>query len=150
MGLKQTIEAELKEAMRASDEPRKKTYRLLLSSVKLAEVESGKPLDDNNFLAIVQKEIKMRRESIEGAHQANRQDLVEQTEEEVTILEALLPKQLTEAELSQLVKAAIQETGATSPADTGKVMKAVMPKVQGRAPGERVSQVVRAILQNQT
>ncbi len=148
MGLKQTIEAGLKEAMRASDEPRKRTYRLLLSSVKLAEIESGKPLDDNAFLLIVQKEIKIRRESIEGARQANRQDLVEQTEEEVTILEALLPKQLTDTELSQLVKVAIQETGAVSPSDTGKVMKALMPKVQGRAPGDRVSQAVRTMLQN--
>ncbi len=148
MSMKQTIETALKNAMKANDEPRKRTFRLLLSSVKLAEVESGKPLDDNAFNAIVQKEIKMRRESIEGAQQAKREDLIAQTEEEVTILEALLPKQLSDVELTELVKAAINESGATSSSDIGKVMKALIPKVQGRAPGDRVSQTVRMLLQN--
>lgn len=150
MGIKQDIEAALKDAMRAGDEARKRTYRLILSSVKLAEIESGRALDDASLLAVIQKEIKIRRETIDGAQQANRSDLIEQTNEELAILEGFLPKQLSDNELTELVRVAIQETGAISPADTGKVMKALMPKIQGRAPGDRVSQVVRTLLQNRS
>jgi uncharacterized protein YqeY len=146
MGMKQAVENSLKEAMKANDEPRKRTYRLLLSSVKLAEVETGKQLEDNAFNAIIQKEIKMRRESIDGAQQAKREDLITQIEEEIAILEALLPKQLTDAELTELARVAILESGAENPSDMGKVMKVLMPKVQGRAPGDRVSQIVRSLL----
>ncbi len=147
MGLKQDIELALKNAMRANDEMLKRIYRLILTSVKLAEVDAGKPLDDNATLAVIQKEIKIRRESIEGAQQANRKDLIDEAEKEIQILETLLPKQLSEAELTRLAVEAVQETGAAGPADTGKVMKVLMPKIQGRAPGDRVSQVVRKILQ---
>lgn len=148
MGLKLEIESALKEAMRASDEVRKRTFRLILASVKLAEVESGHPLEDAAVLAVIQKEIKIRREANEGAQQANRPDLIQQTNDELTILEGFLPKQLSDDELKELTLAAIQETGAKSPADTGKVMKALMQKIQGRAAGDRVSQIVRAVLQN--
>lgn len=147
MSLKQDIEQALKDAMKAGDETRKRTYRLILASVKLAEVEAGKPLDDGATLAVIQKEIKIRRESIEGAEQAQRQDLIDQTQQEIAILEGFLPKQLSDEELTDLVMTVIQETGAAGPADTGKVMKLLMPKIQGRAPGDRVSQVVRKVLQ---
>lgn len=147
MSIKQNIEAELKDAMRAGDETRKRTYRLILSSIKLAEVEAGKPLDDNATLAVIQKEIKIRRESIEGAEQAHRADLIAETQKEIAILEAFLPKQLSDAELAEMITAAIKETGAANPADVGKVMKVLMPKIQGRATGERVSQAVRKVLQ---
>lgn len=150
MGIKQDIEKALKEAMRAGDEARKKTFRLILSSVKLAEVETGRELDDPAMLAVIQKEIKIRRESIEGAQQANRPDLIQETDEELAILEEFLPKQLSDGELTELALAAIQETNATNLADTGKVMKALMPKIQGRASGDRVSQVVRTVLQNRS
>jgi hypothetical protein len=147
MSIKQDIEAALKDAMKAGDETRKRTYRLILSSIKLAEVEAGKPLDDQATLAVIQKEIKIRRESIEGAEQAQREDLIAETLKEITILEGFLPKQLSDAELTEMALAVIKETNATGPADTGKVMKALMPKIQGRAPGDRVSQVVRKALQ---
>ncbi len=147
MSIKQDIELALKDAMKAGDETRKRTYRLILASVKLAEVEAGKPLDDSATLAVIQKEIKIRRESIEGAEQARRPDLIEQTQSEIAILEGFLPKQLTDEELTELALAVIQETGAAGPADTGKVMKVLMPKIQGRAPGDRVSQIVRKVLQ---
>lgn len=147
MSIKQDIEAALKDAMKAGDETRKRTYRLILTSVKLAEVEAGKPLDDPATLAVIQKEIKIRRESIEGAEQAQRADLIAETQKEIAILEGFLPKQLSDAELTEMVQAAIRETGAAGPADTGKVMKALMPKIQGRATGERVSQAVRKVLQ---
>ncbi len=147
MGLKQDIELALKDAMKANDEMRKRTYRLILTSMKLAEVEAGKPLDDASALAVIQKEIKIRRESIEGAQQASRTDLIAETEKEIKILEGFLPRQLSEDELTHLVIEAIQETGASGLADTGRVMKALMPKIQGRAPGDRVSQVVRKVLQ---
>jgi len=148
MALKQDIESALKNAMRAGDETRKRTYRLILTSVKLAEVDAGKPLDDNGTLAVIQKEIKIRRESIEGARQANRSDLIEQTRNEIAILEELLPKQLSDQELEELAAAIIRETNASDLSDTGRVMKALMPRIQGRASGERVSQAVRKALQS--
>jgi uncharacterized protein YqeY len=148
MGLKQEIELALKAAMKAGDESRKRTFRLILTGVKLAEVESGRPLDDNAVLSVIQKEVKIRREAIEGAEQAHRDDLIAQTTEEIEILETFLPKQLSDDELNEMVNNAIKETNAAGIADTGKVMKILMPKIQGRAPGDRVSQVVRTILQD--
>ncbi len=147
MGLKQEIELALKNAMKSGDESRKRTYRLILASVRFAEIDSGKLLDDTATLAVIQKEIKIRRESIEGAQLANRTDLIDQTQNEIKILEELLPKQLSDLELFEMARTTIAEIGAAGPADTGKVMKALMPKIQGRAPGDRVSQAVRKALQ---
>ncbi|WP_322791873.1 GatB/YqeY domain-containing protein, partial [Bellilinea sp.] len=106
-------------------------------------IDKGSPLDDSGILGIIQKEVKIRKEALEGAEQAHREDLKEMTLSEIKILEEFLPSQLGEEELRQLVKEAIKETQATSPADTGKVMKVLMPKIQGRAPGEQVSKLVR-------
>ena len=148
MTLKETIEANLKAAMKAGKDDQKRVLRLILAAVKLAEVEKGSGMDDSGLLSIVQKEVKIRREAIEGAQTAHRDDLVAAAQREISILEELLPKQLSEADLLSLVEAAATEVGATSLTDTGKVMKAVMPKVQGRAAGDKVSQVVRQVLQS--
>ncbi len=146
MELKKQIETSLKEAMRSGDETRKRTLRLILASIKNAEIDKSSALDDSGVLGIIQKEVKIRKEALEGAEQAHREDLKEMTLAEVKILEEFLPKPLDEEELKQIVIQTIQETQAKSPADTGKVMKAIMPKVQGRAPGEQVSSLVREIL----
>jgi uncharacterized protein YqeY len=148
MELRKKIEDGLKEAMRSSDHTRKRTYRLLLASIKFAEVEKGSTLDDQAIQAIIQKEIKIRRESIDGAQQAHRDELSQQSLTEISILESFLPRQMSDEEIVTLIKSVVAETGAQGPAGTGQVMKAVMPKIQGRAPGDRVSRLVREILTN--
>ncbi len=146
MPIRQRIYADLKDAMKANNEARKQTIRLLLSSIKLADVEKGQEADDAVILSIVQKEIKMRHESIEGAQQAGREDLISQSKAEIEILNEYLPKQLTDDELREIVAAAIQELNVTAVNQTGLVMKNVMPKVQGRAPGDKISKMVKDIL----
>jgi len=148
MSLKSELENDLKQAMREHDELRKTTLRGALSAIKLAEVENKGPLEDADVLRILQKEVKSRRESIEDAQKAGRQDLISGAQQEMAILETFLPKGLSEQELEAIVAEAITEVGASSPADMGKVMSAVMPKVAGRAEGGQISQIVRRKLQS--
>jgi len=137
----------MKDAMRSGDEVRKRTVRMALAAVKQAEVDKRTELDDMAVMNLIQKEIKNRRESLEEAKKANRADLVEANEAEINVLEAFLPEAMPAEELRALVQAAINETGASSPADMGKVMKIVMARVAGRAPNDRVSTTVRELLQ---
>jgi len=146
MTLKQVLENDLREAMRSKNETSLKTIRLVMSTVKLSEIEKGNPLDDNAIMAILQKEIKSRKESIVDAEKASRSDLVAAANAEIAILEAYLPKQMAEAELHELIRTAIADLNASAPSDMGKVMKAVMPKVQGRVAGDALSQAVRKLL----
>jgi uncharacterized protein YqeY len=148
MDSKQQLENALKDAMRAHDEPRKRTIRMVLSAIKLAEVEKGGALDDIAIAGLLQKEVKSRRETINDAQKAARPDLISLAEEEITILEGFLPKPLSDEELAEAAKAVIAELGASAPNDTGKVMKELIPRLQGRAANDRVSQVVRRLLQN--
>lgn len=147
MDTRQKLETALKEAMRSGDDMRKQNVRMVLSAVRLTEVEKGTPLDEAGVIAVIQKEVKSRQEALADAQKANRSDLAERAKIEMSFLETFLPKQLTEEELATLTREAITEVGTTSPADMGKVMKAVMPKVQGRATGDQVSQAVRKALQ---
>ena len=144
----------MKDAMRSGDEVRKRTVRMALAAVKQADVDKRSnpadkrtELDDMAVMNLIQKEIKNRRESLEEAKKANRADLVEANEAEINVLEAFLPEAMPAEELRALVQAAINETGASSPADMGKVMKIVMARVAGRAPNDRVSTTVRELLQ---
>jgi hypothetical protein len=161
MNIKTQLNESVKDAMKSGDEVRKRTVRMVLAAVKQAEVDKrGNPadkrsnpadtrteLDDMAVMNLIQKEIKNRRESLEEAKKANRADLVEANEAEIKVLEVFLPKAMPAEELRALVQAAIAETGASSPADMGKVMKIVMAKVAGRAPNDRVSATVRELLQ---
>ena len=133
--------------MKRGDEVRKRTVRMALAAIKQAEVDKRVELDEMAMMNIIQKEIKNRRESLEEAKKANRADLVEANEAEIKVLEVFLPKAMPAEELRALVKAAITETGAAGPADMGKVMKLVMPKVAGRAPNDAVSASVKELLQ---
>lgn len=126
---------------------RKRTVRMVLAAVKQVEVDKRVELDDVAVINLVQKEVKNRRESLEEAKKANRADLVEANEAEIKVLEVFLPKAMPAEELGVIVQAAIAETGASSPADMGKVMKIVMAKVAGRAPNDMVSATVRELLQ---
>ncbi len=149
MDLKSTLENDLKDAMRSNDAVRKTSIRDVMAAIKLAQVEKSRDtvLDDTAVLALVQKEIKSRKESIHDAEKAGRPDLIEGYKAEISVLEGYLPKQLSPEELSDLVKQAIAETGASTPTDMGKVMKVVIPRVQGRAANDQVSSAVRALLE---
>ena len=137
----------MKDAMRSGDEVRKRTVRMALAAVKQAEVDKRIELDDMAVMSLIQKEVKNRREALEEAKKANRTDLMEANEAEIKVLEAFLPKAMPAEELRALVQTAIDETGAATPADMGKVMKTVMPRVAGRAPNDIVSATVRELLQ---
>lgn len=147
MSIKNQLNDSLKDAMKSGDEVRKRTVRMALASIKQVEVDKRVELDDAAVTGILQKEVKNRRESLEEARKANRADLIEANEAEIRVLEAFLPKAMPAEELRAIVQAAITETGASTSADMGKVMKAVMPKVAGRAPNDMVSATVRELLQ---
>jgi len=147
MDTREKLEQSLKDAMRSNDEMRKQNVRMVMSAVRLAEVEKGVKLDDAGVIAIIQKELKSRNESMEDARKANRADLIEKAQNEAAFLQTFLPRQMTEAELETIVREVIVEVGAATPADTGKVMKAIMPRVQGKAAGDQVSKAVRKLLQ---
>ncbi len=144
--LKNQLNEVMKEAMKSGDEVRKRTVRMVLAAIKQAEIDKQITLDDLAVISLIQKEIKNRREALEEAQKAGRADLVENNQAEIAVLEAFLPKAMSADELRALVQAAITESGATSLAEMGKVMKLVMPKVAGRAPGDAVSQMVRELL----
>jgi uncharacterized protein YqeY len=145
--IKTQLNDSMKDAMKSGDEVRKRTVRMALAAVKQAEVDKRIELDDAAVMALLQKEVKNRREALEEAKRANRTDLIEANEAEINILQSFLPKAMPAEELRALVQAAIAETGAASPTDMGKVMKTVMPKVAGRAPNDMVSATVRELLQ---
>jgi len=146
MDLKTTLQSDLKDAMRHGEETRKSTLRMALSAIKLAEVEKGAHMDEAAYLAIIQKEIKSRRESIVDAERANRPEMITQAEQEITILQGYLPAAFSEEELESIAKTAISEAGATSIREMGQVMKILIPRLQGRATGDQASQVVRKLL----
>lgn len=132
--------------MKSGDEIRKRTVRMVLAAVKQVEVDKRIELDDLAITALIQKEVKNRREALEEAKKANRDDLVAANEAEIKVLEEFLPKAMDAAELRALVQAAITEVGASAPSDMGKVMKVVMPKVAGRAPNDAISAAVKELL----
>lgn len=147
MDTKQKLQQALKEAMRQRDDLRKRTLRLALAAIKLAEVEKGGALDEGDLLGVIQKEIKARKETIESAQRAGREDLVATAEAEMAVLREFLPPPLDADALEKLTRETIAAVGAQSMRDMGKVMAALMPKVQGRADGKTVSAVVRRLLQ---
>ena len=148
MDTKLKLENALKDAMRAGDDTGKRTVRMALAAIRMAEIEKGSAMDETSLMAILQKEIKGRNEAIREAQQANRPDLVSANEAEFKVLEQYLPKSLSPEELKELVQTVISEVGATTPADMGKVMKALLPRLQGRAPGDQASQMVKQLLQS--
>lgn len=147
MELKLKLESDLHDAMRSGDEVKKSSIRMVIAAIKLAQVEKGSPLDDQAILGLLQKEIKSRKESIADAEKANRPNLIAAAQAEIAILEGYLPAQMPLEELASLVQAAIQEVGASLPSDMGKIMKLLLPRVQGRAANDQVSQLVRQLLE---
>lgn len=146
MSIKTQIEVDIHDAMRSGDALRKNTLRMVLSAIKLAEIDRGASLDEAAYVTILQKEIKSRRESIVDAQRAGRPELANEADAEIKIIETYLPAQLDQSELESMAREAIAEVGATSAREMGQVMKVLLPRVQGRAEGSQVSQIVRNLL----
>jgi uncharacterized protein len=147
MLLRERVNADLTTAMKAKDAARLSALRMLKAAIMNKGVEKGRDLEDDEVLQVVASLVKQRRDSIEQFTTAGRTDLVEKESGEIAVLEHYLPPALTAVEIETAVKAAIAETGAASPKDMGKVMKAVMPKLAGKnADGKVVNEIVRRTL----
>lgn len=144
--LKATINNAMKEAMRAKDKPRLTTIRLALAAIKQIEVDQRIELDDTAILAILDKMVKQRRESIKMYEEADRQELADVEHAEIAILQDFLPNPLTDAEIDQLIDDAVAKTGAETIRDMGKVMGILKPQLQGRADMGPVSGKIKARL----
>lgn len=147
MLIHQILEDHLHKAIKEKDEARKTTLRLLMSSIKLAEVAKGSTLTEADELAIIQKEIKTRNDTIIDALKAERKDLIGEAEIEIKILEEYLPKQVSYQELLSIVTQVIQEVDAKSLKDMGKVMKVLIDRLAGKASNQDASKAVRELLQ---
>jgi uncharacterized protein YqeY len=146
MSLKERIQQDVKDAMRAKDKPRLATIRLITAAIKQREVDERIDLDDSQVIAVLDKMVKQRRESISQFEKASRDDLIAQENSELEIIQSYLPEQLTEAEITVLIDTAMAATGAASIKDMGKVMGQLKPKLQGRADMGAVSAMIKARL----
>ena len=159
--LKDQIQADLTDAMRARDETRKSALRMLMAAIRNAEIPAapedeaaleamaaaGKTgLSDEAVTEVIQKQVKQRRDSIDSFRKANREDLVAKEQAELNVLEAYLPQQASRAEIEAFAAGVVAETGASGPRDIGKVMPRVVAEFKGRADGRIVNEVVRGLL----
>ena len=146
MQLKQRLYEDLKKAMKTKDEIRTRTLRLIISSIKTLEVEKMAEATDDDVFRVLSKECRKRVEAIEAYKKGGREDLANEEQRELEIIKSYMPKQLSEEELKEIVKNAVEETGSSSIKDLGRVMKVLMPRVKGRADGKTVNNIVRQIL----
>ena len=154
MNLKDQLNADLRDAMRAGDEVRKSTLRMLITAVRNAEIPpegtdasaSRIDLDDEGVLNVVRKEVKQRRDSIDLYNKANRSDLAAKEEAEVAVLSTYLPQQMTRSQIEAVARTIIERLGASGLADKGKVMPAVMAELRGKAEGRDINAVVTDLL----
>jgi len=148
MSLEQQVMAEMKEAMKAKDEASLRGLRAIKAAIILAKTEagSGGEVKQEDEVKLLQKLVKQRRDSLEIFTQQNRLDLAEKEQQEIAVIEKFLPAQLSEAELKTAVAAIIAETGASSPADMGKVMGAASKQLAGKADGKAISAAVKELL----
>ena len=148
MSLKEKLQNDLTDAMRARAEIRSNTIRMILTSIKNEEVagKEARELNDAEIITVLSREAKKRREAAEAFDQAGAKDRADQERAEGVVIGEYLPKQLTEDEIKSLIKAAVAETGASTPAQMGLVMKSLQPKIAGKADGGLVSSLVKAAL----
>lgn len=146
MSILDTLQNDMKLAMKNKDQLTLSTIRMVKSSVGYAQIEKGRELTDDEIMAVLTKEAKQRRESIEAAKAGGREDIAKQESAELAVLERYLPEQLSEGEVEAIVKEIIAEVGAVDIKDRGKVMGPVMQKTRGRVDGKLVNQVVEKIL----
>ena len=146
MTLQQRIESAMREAMLARDIRRVGTLRMAMAAFQNRRIELGRDLTDEDVVDVLSKQMKLRRESIEHFKAAGRDAMVQVEEEESAVIREFLPEALSEEQVAAIVDAAVAETGASSPADMGRVMGRVSPQVKGRADGKAVAELVRARL----
>jgi uncharacterized protein len=146
VSLQDRVQTDIAAAMRAGDGLRRDVLRMVVSAAYNVEKRQGRPLTDDEYLAVLSREVKTRRESVEAFRAGGREDLAAKEEAEIAIVGEYLPAALTEDELAALVRAGIAATGASSARDMGKVMGWLAPRTRGRADGKRVSEVVVAAL----
>jgi uncharacterized protein YqeY len=144
--LKDRLQADMMAAMRAREAERRDALRYLLSGVKNQEIDKRAPLTEAEEIAWLRTSAKQRRDSIDMFRQGNREDLAKREESQLEVLESYLPQQMTDEELAAFVRAGIQETGASSPKDMGKVMSLLNPRSEGRVDGRRLSAAVKDAL----
>ncbi len=146
MSLVQTITDDMKTAMKARDKKTLSVIRMLKAALMNEKVKVNHELNDEEAQAVIAREYKQRKESLDEFKKGNREDLAADTQEELKVVEKYMPKQLSQAEIEKIVAETISTVGATSTADFGKVMGAVMPKVKGKADGKLVNQAVKSQL----
>ncbi|MBL6961697.1 MAG: GatB/YqeY domain-containing protein [Anaerolineales bacterium] len=147
MDTKTQLNNAMKDALRARDKVAKRTLTMVRAAIQQAEKDRREELDEAAVLAILQKELKSRQETIAEAKKAGREDLIADTEAEIVVLKIYLPEAMSAEDLESLAAEVIAEVGASVQADMGKVMKVLIPRVAGRAPGGDISRVVRELLQ---
>lgn len=146
MGLRDDINRDMVAAMKSGDKDRLSTLRMLLSAIKYKEVDAKHQLNDEEVVSVLSTLIKQRQDSIDQFRKGGREDLVLKESKEVEVLKGYLPPQLSAEEVRDIIKKAAQETGAAGPRDMGKLMKAVMPLVKGKADGKLVNDIVKEVL----
>lgn len=147
MTLAEQIESDYLEAYKSKDEDKTSLLRLLKSSIKNAEIAQKGNIGDQDAIKLIQKEVKQRRDAIKEYKRGEREDLAEKESQEIEMLKIYLPKELSDQELEVIVKNGIAQINASSPSDFGKAMGVIMPKIAGRAGGDRVSQMLKQMLQ---
>lgn len=140
--LRDTLDSDLKDAMRNKEALKRTVLRTMLSEIRNAEINSQTTLDDEGIISVLTKQVQQRKDSVEAYAAADRQDLVDKETEEIKIISVYLPEQLPVEEIEEIIKTAISEIGASTLSDMGKVMGLVMPQVRGRADGKIVNTIV--------
>ncbi|WP_448535108.1 GatB/YqeY domain-containing protein [Pseudothermotoga sp.] len=146
MDLKAKLNQDLKEALKAKDEVKLRTVRMLLAAIKNFEVEKMTLATDEDILQIMSKEIKKRQEAIEMYEKGGRRDLAQAEKQEIEVIQSYMPKQLSEEEIREIARKVISEMNLKSPKDVGTAMKVIMPQVKGRADGKLVNKIVSELL----
>ncbi|HOL91880.1 MAG TPA: GatB/YqeY domain-containing protein [Clostridiales bacterium] len=146
MSLKEQLLEDMKDAMKKKDTVRKNAIQMARAAILQTEKDNRITLDDDGVTDVIAKEVKKRRDVLPEYERSGREDLVRDLKVEIDTLMKYLPQQLTEEELEAIVRQTVEETGASSPRDMGRVMQAVMPKVKGRADGKMVNAIVKKIL----
>ena len=150
MSIKETLQDDLKKAMRSGDVMRRSVIRMLRSEIHNREIESRSELDDAATIQLLGRQAQQRRDSIEAFEKAERADLVEKERAELAVIMEYLPEQLSGEELTEIVRGAVEQVGAQGLQDMGKVMGAVMPKVRGKAEGREVNRIASELLRGQS
>jgi uncharacterized protein YqeY len=146
MSIKEELANALKDAMKTKDVIKKNTVRMILAGIKNSEIDNGHELDENEIYGILQKQLKMRNDTIKDAIVANRQDIVDEANAEIIVIQSFLPESMSEPELKEALRQIVVETGAESMRDMGEVMKTAVTKLAGKASNADISRIIRELL----